>query len=187
MMAQRVRHLAPRLAYGAFAVAFACGMCGSWSAGRSAEPKPAAAEEQRHASTAQSSPTSRSDRTIEGWRIRVDDRLLQPPSEAVGAPALRFLEARLGDIKVVVPDQQLKELQAVTIVLDLECGRLTSMQYHPSADWLKENGYSTELAKCVHLPRAADLPTRRNINEQPWVISRRAATATRCCYITASE
>jgi hypothetical protein len=22
----------------------------------------------------------------------------------------------------------------------------------------------------VHLPRAADLPTRRNINEQPWVI-----------------
>jgi hypothetical protein len=44
------------------------------------------------------------------------------------------------------------------------------MQYHPSAGWLKENGYSTDLAKCVHIPRAADLPTKRNINEQPWVI-----------------
>jgi len=122
-------------------------------------------------------PESRSDRTIEGWRVRVDDRLLRQPDDAVGTPALRFLEARLADIKVVVPERRVKELQTVTIVLDLECGKLSSMQYHPSADWLKDNGYSTELARCVHLPRAVDLPTRRNINEQPWVILHELAHA----------
>ena len=34
-----------------------------------------------------------------------------------------------------------------------------------------------DLAKCVHLPRAADLATRRNINEQPWVILHELAHA----------
>jgi hypothetical protein len=115
-------------------------------------------------------PTSHTDRTIEGWTVRVDDRLLQPPNDALGARATRFLEAKLADIKAVVPEAPLKKLQAITIVLDLTHGKLESMQYHPDAGWLKANGYSPDLVKCVHIPRAADLPTRRNINEQPWVI-----------------
>lgn len=122
-------------------------------------------------------PTSRTPRTLEGWTIRVDDRLLRKPHEELGKRALRFLENKLADIKAVVPADRLKKLQAVTIVLDLNCGRLGPMQYHPSADWLRANGYSADLAKCVHLPRAADLPTRRNIREQPWVILHELAHA----------
>jgi len=83
----------------------------------------------------------------------------------------------LTDIKAVVPADRVEKLQAVTIVLDLTHGNLRSMQYHPDAGWLKSNGYSTDLAKCVHLPRAADLPTKRNINEQPWVILHELAHA----------
>ena len=115
-------------------------------------------------------PTSRTDRKIEGWTVRVDDRLLKGPDEALGTRSLRFLEGKLSDIRVVVPGDKLEKLQSVVIVLDLSHGNLGSMQYHPSADWLKANGYATDLAKCVHLPRAADLPTKRSINEQPWVI-----------------
>lgn len=115
-------------------------------------------------------PTSRSIKKIEGWTIRVDDRLLEAPDAELGTRALRFLEAKLSDIAVVVPADKLKKLQAVTIVLDLTHGKLGSMQYHPSAEWLKSNGYDVDLAKCVHLPRAADVATKRNINEQPWVI-----------------
>ena len=115
-------------------------------------------------------PTSRTLRQIEGWNVQVDDRLLTEPNEALGKQALRFLENKLSDIKVVVPADKVKKLQAVTIVLDLNHGKLGPMQYHPSAGWLKANGYAPELAKCVHLPRAADLQTKRNINEQPWVI-----------------
>ncbi len=129
------------------------------------------------AKTEPAKPTSHTDRKLEGWTIRVDDRLLKGPDEALGTRALRFLEGKLSDIKVVVPEDKLKKLQAVIIVLDLSHGKLGSMQYHPSAGWLKANGYSTDLEKCVHIPRAADLPTKRNINEQPWVILHELAHA----------
>lgn len=122
-------------------------------------------------------PTAHTVRKLEGWTIRVDDRLLKGPDEALGIRALRFLEGKLSDIKAVVPEDKVKKLQTVTIVLDLTHGKLGSMQYHPDAGWLKANGYSTDLAKCVHLPRAADLPTKRNINEQPWVILHELAHA----------
>ena len=117
-----------------------------------------------------SKPTNRTDRQVEGWTVRVDDRLLLPENRELADKALRFLAFRLAELKVVVPADKVARLQRVPIVLDLSHGDLVPMQYHPSADWLRKNGYSEELAKCVHLPRAADLMTSRNIREQPWVI-----------------
>ncbi len=122
-------------------------------------------------------PTSHSIRHVEGWTVRVDDRLLAPPNLALGARALRFLEYKLSDIRAVVAAGPLAKLQVVPIVLDLSHGKLRAMQYHPSADWLRENGYSTNLARCVHIPVAADLATPRNINEQPWVVLHELAHA----------
>jgi hypothetical protein len=122
-------------------------------------------------------PVSRTVRNIEGWTVQVDDRLLAPTNDAIGARALRFLQSRLADIKAVMATEPLKKLQAVTIVLDLSHGKLRTMQYHPSAGWLQENGYSTDLAKCVHIPVAADLATPRNINQQPWVVLHELAHA----------
>jgi hypothetical protein len=134
-----------------------------------APPKPGEAPPQ---------PTSRSVREIEGWRVRVDDRLLgDSPDAATGRRALRFLEAKLAEIRAVVPAERLADLQAVTIVIDLNCGNLGAMQYHPDAGWLEDHGFPPDLAKCVHIPRAADLPTRRNINEQPWVVLHELAHA----------
>jgi hypothetical protein len=122
-------------------------------------------------------PTSRTERNLEGWKIRVDDRLLTPPHEEVASRALAFLQAKLVDIKTVLPPVRVTELQTVTIVLDLQCGQLGAMQYHPDAGWLKANGYPPELAKCVHLPRARDVATKRNTREQPWVILHELAHA----------
>lgn len=134
------------------------------------DPAPARAETPQ--------PASRTTRDIEGWKVRIDDRLLgNAPDAPLGARALRFLEAKLVEIKAVVPPARVKDLQEVTIVLDLNCGTLGAMQYHPDAGWLKAHGYPTELAKCVHLPRADDVATRRNINEQPWVILHELAHA----------
>jgi hypothetical protein len=140
-------------------------------------PNAVVAAEPAKAEAEPAKPTSYTKHKLEGWTVRVDDRLLQPPNDELGKRALRFLENKLADIKAVVPEDRLRKLQAVTIVLDLSHGKLTSMQYHPSAAWLKANGYSTDLEKCVHIPRAADLPTRRNINEQPWVILHELAHA----------
>ncbi|MCX7046920.1 MAG: glycoside hydrolase N-terminal domain-containing protein [Candidatus Sumerlaeota bacterium] len=122
-------------------------------------------------------PTSHTIRLIEGWTVRVDDRLLAPPNDALGARALKFLEYKLSDIRMVMAREPLAKLQAVTIVLDLTHGKLRTMQYHPSAGWLKQNGYATNLAKCVHIPEAADLPTPRNTIEQPWVVLHELAHA----------
>lgn len=122
-------------------------------------------------------PLSHTTKNLEGWTVRVDDRLLAPSSEAQVNRALRFLEAKLADIKVVIPPDKVAKLQKVTIVLDHTHGSLKSMQYHPSAGWLKSNGFSADLEKCVHLPRVEDLVTRRNINEQPWVILHELAHA----------
>ncbi len=122
-------------------------------------------------------PTSRSDRSIEGWTVRVDDRLLQPPNEELGSRAMKALEAKLADINAVVGPDRLEKLHAFTIVLDMSHGRLTSMQYHPSAKWLEDNGYSRDLARCVHMPVAADLFAPRQINVQPWCVLHELAHA----------
>ena len=126
---------------------------------------------------AEDKPASRTDRKLEGWTVRVDDRLLTGPDAPLGTRSLRFLEAKLSDIVAVVPADKLEKLRAVAIVLDLSHADLKSMQYHPSAGWLKDHGYAADLAKCVHIPRAADLPVKRNINEQPWVILHELAHA----------
>jgi hypothetical protein len=122
-------------------------------------------------------PTSHTIKKIEGWTVRVDDRLLKAPDQELGTRALRCLENKLSDIRMVMPTDKLKNLQAVTIVLDMTHGNLDSMQYHPDAGWLKENSYSTDLAKCVHIPIAVELTGKLLVNEQPWVVLHELAHA----------
>ena len=115
-------------------------------------------------------PASRTVRIIEGWTVRVDDRLLQGSHEATGARALKLLDAQLAEIKSVVAEDRLAKLQAVAIVLDLTHGKLRPMQYHPDAGWLESHGYARDLVKCVHIPDAAGFVSPRHNNEQPWVV-----------------
>jgi len=123
-------------------------------------------------------PASRAERSIEGFRVRVDERLLPGGADdEVGHAALAFLAAKLAEVRIVVPADKLECLRQVTIVLEASCGDLHAMQYHPSGDWLEAHGYPRDLAKCVHLPRAADVATRRNVNEQPWVVLHELAHA----------
>ena len=124
-----------------------------------------------------SKPTSRTIRNIEGWTVRIDDRLLSPPHDALGTRAIKLLEAKLADITFVVPADRLAKLQAVPIVLDLTHGKLHAMQYHPSPEWLQEHGYACDLAKCVHICEAADFVAVRQVNEQPWVVLHELAHA----------
>lgn len=115
-------------------------------------------------------PTAHTTRAIEGWDVRVDDRLLKGEHAAVGARALKLLEARLVAIAVVVPEKTLAKLRTITIELDLNYGDLRVMQYHPDGGWLKEHGYSEQLAKCVHIPEIGDFLDPEGIHGQPWVV-----------------
>lgn len=115
-------------------------------------------------------PTAHSTRNLEGWTVRVDDRLLKGDQAAAGARALKLLEARLVAVAVVVPEKSLAKLRTITIELDLNYGDLRAMQYHPDAGWLKEHGYSELLAKCVHIPDIEDFLEPEGIHSQPWVV-----------------
>jgi len=122
-------------------------------------------------------PTSRTVRQIEGWTVRVDDRLLNPPNVELGQRILKSLEWRLANIRAVVRPHVLAKLQGFNIVLDLSHGKLVPMQYHSEVDWLKENGYAADLVNCVHIPAAAELLEPRQINVQPWCVLHELAHA----------
>jgi hypothetical protein len=115
-------------------------------------------------------PTSHTAKQIEGWTVRIDDRLLQGDGAAVGERAIKLLTAKLVDITFLVPEKPLAELRKVTIQLDLTHGALVPAQYHPDAGWLKENGYSEKLAKCVHIPSAKDFLSPYELHRQPSMI-----------------
>lgn len=122
-------------------------------------------------------PVAHEIRSIEGWTVRVDARLLAPEHAAEGARTLDLLRDRLGRIAEIVESNRLAKLRAVPIQLDLTHGKLTSMQYHPSAGWLTANGYSTNLAKCVHIPVAAGFTDPRHQHAQPWSVLHELAHA----------
>ncbi len=124
-----------------------------------------------------SKPDSHTNRLIEGWTVRVDDRLLGGEGAAAGERALKLLTARLVGISVVVPEPSLAKLREVPIQLDLTHGALHSMQYHPSADWLENNGYDEQLAKCVHIPDVQDFLSPFENHRQPWVVLHELAHA----------
>lgn len=123
-------------------------------------------------------PGSRTDRTIAGWRVRVDDRLLAQANAVVGRRALQLLEAQLADIASVVAPDRLAKLRAVPIVLDLAHGNLPpDAQYHPYPEWLANRGYARDLAKCVHIPDAAYFIDPKDNHEQPWLVLHELAHA----------
>lgn len=122
-------------------------------------------------------PTKHQMRMIEGWRVQIDERLLEPANEATHARAVQLLAAKLADIASLVEEDRLTKLRAVTIWMDLSHGKLTSMQYHPSAGWLMDNGYSPALAKGVHIPVAGRMIDPQHNRVQPWCVLHELAHA----------
>ena len=122
-------------------------------------------------------PAAHTTRIIEGWNVRIDDRLLQGDHAGTGARAVKLLEARLVGIAAVMPEKPLAKLRAVTIQLDLDCDDLRSMQYHPNARWLTDHGHSAALARCVHIPRADGFLSPFENHRMPWAVLHELAHA----------
>lgn len=119
----------------------------------------------------------RTEKKIEGWRTLFDRRLLSGEHAELGRRAERLLTANLYELSEIMPAAALEKLRAVTITVDLDHGKLTSMQYHPSAGWLKDNGYSEALAKQVHIPVAARFVDLHHRRVQPWCVLHELAHA----------
>ncbi|MGB2820822.1 MAG: hypothetical protein WBF17_07570, partial [Phycisphaerae bacterium] len=94
-------------------------------------------------------------RKIEGWTVRVHKELLTT-EKAVGARAVRLLEVKLDRIVWMVPPEAVEKLRHVPIWISAydRQKRHPCACYHPSAGWLRDNGYNPEKAGAVDILNA---------------------------------
>ena len=109
--------------------------------------------------------------------MRIDERLLDSDNRALGDPALKLLTARLVCIAAVVPEKSLAKLRRLPIQIDLTHGNLWNMQYHPSAQWLTNHGYSAALEKWVHIPNVKRFLSPFENHRQPSAVLHELAHA----------
>jgi len=103
---------------------------------------------------------------ILGWTVHIQDSLitLQPElmNEVVSA-----LSHSLFDIRRVAPEAALAKLQSFPIWLSVT-GTRAYAEYHPNADWLKQNGHDPRKAGGIEF---ADMKILRNaLNFHPWCV-----------------
>lgn len=109
-------------------------------------------------------------REVEGWKVKVEPRLLEEEHQEVAAKAFTALANHLQRVKYIVPEEQLAKLLELPIWLELNNEKLGNMQYHPDRGWLLANGHDPRLVKHVHLPRAAELYDRHMWAKHPYVV-----------------
>lgn len=114
---------------------------------------------------------------IEGWTVSVDPQLLSGPFKDEGDRALKMLANHLQRIAIIMPEKQLASLRKVGIWIEHSHPELHTLQYHPEVEWLTEHGYDPQLAKKVHIPRAAEMFSRKLLLAQPAVILHELAHA----------
>lgn len=90
----------------------------------------------------------------EGWDVYVNKRLLREEKE-LGDQATRLLRDKLREICRLVPKRPLTELQKTPIWLEVDDDKFDPCAcYHPSADWLRENGFLDKKEKSVEISNA---------------------------------
>ena len=107
-------------------------------------------------------------RSLEGWNVRVDKRLLD-------GPAFDLLRDELKEIVRLVPAKAVDALRKVPIWLCQDEGTGAGAEYHPDKGWLEKNGYNPDKAKAVEIGDAADF--LREIKRQPVMVLHELAHA----------
>jgi len=107
-----------------------------------------------------------SSRTIEGWKVNVNEQLEKDDSKLL-ATALDLLSKQLQEIVRVVPPGAVKQLREVTLWISPEYpGVGPQAEYHPGAGWLRDNGRDPAMVKGVEFTnvRIFEAETRRMPN-----------------------
>ncbi|MCK6476099.1 MAG: zinc-dependent peptidase [Phycisphaerales bacterium] len=105
-------------------------------------------------------------RTISGWTVHVSRELLAHDAAATER-AIGLLSAQLEEIVRCVPPSARRALQEVPLWFSPEYpGTIPKAEYHPSADWLRENGRDPRMARSVEFTnvRIFEAETRRMPN-----------------------
>ena len=105
-------------------------------------------------------------RRVLGWTAHLKQDLLQEQPEAVQA-MWPLLEKQLREIIRVVPQPALQRLQEIPLWFTLPPkGSGGTAEYHPGADWLRENGRDPAMAKGVQVSDVREFG--RETIRMPW-------------------
>ena len=108
--------------------------------------KAAIREAAQKRSDAATSAKSHHERVIVGWTVHISTKV----DTAALAKALPLLTAQLQEIVRVVPAKAVAELRRVPLWINPEYpDTRPRAEYHPGADWLKDNGRDPAMAKAV--------------------------------------
>jgi hypothetical protein len=114
-------------------------------------------------------------RTIEGWQVLVNKRLLARDNQDLCERTLRLLEDHLFRITRVVPAEALTKLRKIPIWVDLAHPLHPCMCYHPDAGWLRAHGMNPQKAGSVEIANARNFLIWTH--EQPWMVLHELAHA----------
>lgn len=106
-------------------------------------------------------------RKIEGWKVFVNKQLLSENAQ-LAKDVLRLLKFQLYQITRVVPDEPLKELRGVSIWVEYKAPRHPCMCYHPSEQWLRNNGFNPDKERSVEIANAENF--LKWTIDQPWMV-----------------
>ncbi len=95
-------------------------------------------------------------RSLAGWQVLVDQRLLATEKQATER-ALELLGQMLAEIVRVVPAPATAQLQQVPLyVSPAYDGQRSGAEYHPGAAWLRDHGRDPSMARAVEFSGVAD-------------------------------
>ncbi len=102
-----------------------------------------------------------------GFTVHVDERLLAA-QKPLGDEALAELDCQLAQIERKVRPEPLAQLRTIAIWLGVDDPVAPCACYHPSPEWLRENGFDPQKAKAVEIASAASFVSWTR--EQPWMV-----------------
>lgn len=92
---------------------------------------------------------AREARSVAGWIVHISSRLIQQEPEATTL-ALGLLQKQLEEIARVVPPDAVAELRKVPLYFSPPYpGKRGGAEFHPDAQWLRDNGRDPAMAKGV--------------------------------------
>jgi hypothetical protein len=88
-------------------------------------------------------------RQVRGFRVYVNKKAKEHQTET--DTALKLLDTKLAEIVKIVPGDRLKVLRRIPFWIEGGFKENRAAEYHPSEDWLRENGYNPAKVKSVEI------------------------------------
>jgi hypothetical protein len=112
--------------------------------------------------------------SIEGWAVYFNRRLLEGDPELAGKTRTE-LARQLKAIVAVVPEKRVAALRRTKIWVERFHPKFPCACYHPSADWLRENGFNPDKVDSVDVSNPENFVACSR--EQPWMVLHELAHA----------